>query len=374
MNLFRANSNWLRHKTITHLKEKHLAVFEPYHKSSLRDFRNFISDSKQWWFVLLFVLCLFTISPFINFDFLNFLEISSQTAIYIVDQRTANIASIISITLVVVGFIINNLAVKSPLVYGLLFRKSLLYPIIYLTLSVIGIFIVVSTLRDTLSPFTFTRAVLTGTYLAILILFLIGMLFRTVFLFSNEKEIDKMLEEELIIEAKNNLKRILIKKHSEELFVSLMNEKGAKEYDWSEAWGSAELSTIKVKEVSTDEIIKHKEKVIHDINLDCISNFISKKKATEQIFYRKLGLETTTIEANNFVWEKSKANTKWEKKKLRSSLSLKNKPKKEKDNEAMRKFFDQKLEQLSEQDKHRNIEQHLESYIKLYELQMQNQK
>lgn len=374
MNLFRTNNKWLRYKTISLLKNKHITLFEPNRKSLSRDFINYVSDSKRWWFVFLVVIIMFTISPFINFGFLNFLNISSQTAIYIVDQRTANIATIISITLVVVGFILNNIAVKSPIVYRLLFKKSLLYPVIYLTLTVIGMFIIISTLRNTLPPFVFTRTVLTGTYLALLILFLIGMLFRTIFLFSNEKEIDRMLEEELLIEAKNNLKKNLIKKYSEKLFLNLMIEKGAKEYDWSEAWSNVDNSKLEMKDFSLENIKKRKEReyIVYDINLNHISSFISKKSATGQILYEKLNIEMD-FKGYNFIWERNKPNTKKETSGLRSSLILKQKPKKEKDTEAMRNFYDQKLEQLSEQDKYRNMEQHLASYLKLYELQMNNQ-
>jgi hypothetical protein len=358
MNQFSKKDNWLRHRVNTLMKEKHKELFEPFYKSFARDFRNFISDSKQWWFVFLSVLLLFLISLIINLDILNVLTINHHTAIYIVDQRTTNIATIISITLVVVGFILNNLAVKNPHVYGLLFKKSFLYPITYLTLTVIGFFIVVSTLRDTLPPFIFTRSVLTGTYLSILILFLIGLLFRTVFLFSNEKEINKMLEEELLIEAKDNTKRFLLKKYSTEMFVSLMNEKGAKEYDLNEALENDHDSIIEVKDVSAKYILpkQQKEKIIHDINMNCISDFFSNKNATEQIFYRKLSLEASTDAANDIIWENNTPNTRKEKKKMLHGLVLKNNPKKEKDGEAMRKFFDQKLEQLSEQDKYRNLE------------------
>jgi len=371
MNMFRKNNNWLRYKTITHLKGNHKDLCESRHKSIVRQFKNFVTESNQWWFVFLSVLTIFLISPLVNIGFLNFIKIDHQTAIYIVDQRTTNIAAIVSITLVVVGFILNNLAVKSPLVYGLLFKKSLLYPIIYLTLSVIGIFITISTLRDTLPPFVFNRVVIAGTYFAILILFLIGMLFRKVLLFSNEKEIEKMVEEELIIEAKHNLKQILIHRHSEDIFVSTMKENGAKEYDWSHSWGS--LNQVVEVEEATGSNKERIEKLLYDVNLDSLSTFIKKKNTNEDILYQKLSLDKTITDTDNFIWIQNKANTKKEKTKLQSSLVLKAKPKKQKDNNAMRKYYDDKFERLSEQDNHRSMEQILESYLKLYQLQMQNQ-
>lgn len=374
MKVLRRKNKWLRHRTITHLRQNNKDLYEPAHKSAIRKFINFVSESNQWWFVFLFVLALVLVSPLINIDSLNFLTIELQTANLIVDQRTANIAAIISITLVVVGFILNNLAVKSPVVYGLLFKKSLLYPIIYLTLSVIGIFIAISTLRDTLSSFVFTRFVLAGTYFAVLILVLIAMLFRKILLFSNEKEIDKMLDEELMIEAKQNLKAILLQKHSEEIFASKMKEKGAKEYDWSYSWGKATHINVIENEDTTEDKKMKKENLVYDVNLTSLSNFIDNKNTNEEILYEKLSLDNSITQVDNFIWVQNNANTKKEKNNLQRSLVLKAKPKKKMDNYAMRKFYDDKFERLSEQDNHRSMEQILESYLKLYELQMQYQK
>lgn len=375
MNFLRANNCWLRHGVISQIKEKHKDLYDPMHKAIGKQLLNYISESKQWWFVFVSVAFLFLISPFINIGFLNFLKINSQTAITIVDQRTANIATIISITLVVVGFILNNLAIKSPLVYRLLFKKSLLYPIIYLTLSTIACFIAASTLRDTISGYQFSRVVLAGTYLAFLILFLIGFLFRVVFLFSNEKNIAKMIDEELMREAVENTKQILLRKYSGEHFIALMNEKGAKEYDWTEAWAGSTPS-VEIAGGTREEILlkQPKEKIIYDINLNRISKFISTKKDVEKIYYRRLNLEMSTQESNDFIWGKGKLNTKWQKIKLRNSIVLKQKPKKEKDTDEMRKYFDQKLEELSEHGKYRNLETLLDTLTKLYEFQMKHQK
>lgn len=369
MNPFRANNDWLRYKTILLLRQKHKDLFEPFYKPHSRNLRNFISNSKQWWLILSVILIIFIISPFINIEILNFIEISTQTSTSIVDQRTANIATIISITLVVVGFILNNLAVKSPLVYGLLFKKTLLYPIIYLILSVIGTFIVISTLRDTLPSFIYSRLVLTGTYFALLILFLIGMLFRKVFLFSNEKEIDKMLEVELIIEARTNLKRILIQKYSEEIYVATLQQKGAKEYDWSEAWANISPQT---NSIPRDEVIIKNDKIIDDINLKYISNFITKKNVKEQLFYQKISLESIINEADNYIWEKNKFNSKTERGILKKALVLK-KNNSDEYHETVRKFFDEKFELASDQDRSKDFEKYLSAYLKLYELQIQNQ-
>ena len=121
---FRNNNNWLRHRVKSHIREHHKDLFDPLHKNLFNRFSNYISDKEQWWVVLLFVMIVFAFSSlFSGIDFLNFINLKDETSRILVDQRTTNIATIISITLVVVGFLINNLAVKSSLTYKLLFKK-----------------------------------------------------------------------------------------------------------------------------------------------------------------------------------------------------------------------------------------------------------
>ncbi len=376
---FRNNNNWLRHRVKSYIREHHKDLFDPLHKNLFNRFSNYISDKEQWWVVMLFVVIIFAFSSlFSGIDILNFINLKDETSRILVDQRTTNIATIISITLVVVGFLINNLAVKSSLTYKLLFKNSYLYPTIYLTLSTIGCFIIVSTLRDTQIPFfDFSRAVLAGTYLVFIILFLIGFLFRTIIQFTNDKEISGMLHKQFMNEAKENMKGILLRKYSTEQFTSSVQKAGAKEYDFAEAW-SFDDNNIEVTEVSEKEISKTelKNKVIQDIQINRITSFIlhKKKKKAETVFYRKLGLDTISNETNDFVWEKGKPNSKWNKFILSTCLSLKPVPKKEKETDTYRKYFDKKLEELSEESKYRNLETVLESYVDLYTFQMQNQK
>lgn len=197
------NKNWISKRVNSYLKMNHKSLYEPFHKNFLITTFNFLSEKEQWWFVLLFVLSVFGIGSFITFESLQFITLTSETSKILVDQRTTNVATIISITLVVVGFLINNLAVKSEITYKLLFKSSFLYPTIYLTLSTIGSFIIVSTIRDTSIPnFNYSNAVIAGTFLVFLILLLIGFLFRTIIQFTNDREIANLLHRQFIKEAK----------------------------------------------------------------------------------------------------------------------------------------------------------------------------
>ena len=125
---------------------------------------------------------------------------------------------------------------------------------------------------------------------------------------------------------------------------------------------------------STESRNEQTDKLLYDVNLDSLSIFIKNKKSNEDVLYQKLSLDKIISDTDNFIRVQNIANNKKEKTKLQSSLILKAKPKKQKDNNAMRKFYDDKFERLSEQDNHRSMEQTLKSYLKLYELQMQSQK
>lgn len=129
-----------------------------------------------------------------------------------------------SLTLVVVGFLINNLAVKDPITYRLLFRKAFIYPVTYLILSTVGAFIFVSTLKDQISEYFFVRIVTAGTYLVFLVLFLIGMLFRKVITFANKDVLIEILQGELLNEFKMQFYDIMLNCYSDVILKKLLKQ------------------------------------------------------------------------------------------------------------------------------------------------------
>jgi hypothetical protein len=376
MKLFRLNNNWLRFRVNKLIRRNHEDLFKSFWHSKISNFQEYTFHRDRWWLILSFVIVVFSIASIVDLSFLNFIKINGSTAKILVDQRTGNIAAITAITLVVVGFLINNLAVKESFAYRLLFKHSYLYPTIYLTLSTVGCFFITSTLRDQLNETSFINTVLAGTYLAIVILILIGFLFKTIIEFTNDRTIKKLLHEELMIEAKRNLKVILIKQYSSELYNQVITEKGAKEYNWAEALDFAKTD-IKLKELDESDLdsLKSKEKRIGDINVKRLIKFITKKsKKSGQVFYQKMSLENITTEWDNYLWQKDNPNSENDKTFLKRSLVLTNPKKLKKDKESVRKYFDQKLETFASNSEHRDLENILESYIDLYKLQMKHQK
>lgn len=375
MSIFRANKGWLRFRVLSEIKKEHSDLFLPFWIAMFYKFKEYSFDRNRWWLILIAVILIFCIGAIINIDFLNIIDINSETAKILVDQRAGNIAIITSITLVVVGFLINNLAVKESFAYRLLFTHSYLYPIIYFTLSTICCFFVVSALRDAIEPTRFVNTVLAGTYLALVILLLIGFLFKTIIDFTNDRTIKRLLHNELMSEAKLNLKTILIKKYSSKIFKQTVQECGAEEYNWAEALDFSK-SEVEFKELSDEDLIalKKKDKRIYDLNLIGLKKFISKKKkGSGKIFYQDLALEQIVTEYDDYLWQKDNPNTDKDKSKLKSNIVLKSSLVLNKNKDLVRKYFDQKLEILANNSEYLNLENLLDSYYKMYELQMKHQ-
>ncbi|MBM6498932.1 hypothetical protein [Flavobacterium macrobrachii] len=374
--MLRSNNIWLRHRAKKEIKRFNKSLYNPIHIDLINNCHDFISNRNNWAWVFMFVIFCFWLPTYINFETLNVLKIDISTVKTIVDQRTTNLATIISISLVVVGFLINNLAVKSPITYKLLFKKSLLYLTIYLTLSTIFVFIIASTLRDSIPEFEYTRLVLGGTYLCLLILFIIGYLFRKIIHFTSEKEISKMLSKELLNEGKKILRQSLIKKYSNDVYKKFIERYGTEEYNFIFTIDDLLGKKMKARIVDVDEE-ELKYKTLTDVNLLFLRIFIwyKKRKRDNRIYYKNLRLdEQINYIDNDILWMESIDNSKFEKFILRKCLRLKKIEKSQTIENIYRNEFDQKIIQLAEENKYRNLEEPLDAYIELYKLQMINQR
>jgi len=301
---------------------------------------------------------------------------SYDTAKIIVDQRAANIATIISITLVVVGFLINNLAVKEGFAYQLLFRHSYLYPIIYFTLCTIGCFFIISMLREDIDTYNFIRLVNIGTYLAIIILFLIGFLFKTIIQFTNDKTIWKLLHHELIEESTEKLKRILLSRYCRDEFNFQIQEVGGKLVD--NTYPFRNLSALFANDELTESEkskIKSGERFVYDLNINRLKRIIQKKDNTiGAINCLALTIEELIPKETTIIWQEGSSNSKKEKAAIKNSVYLKKPTNSQLEKDPVRKYFDQKLEILAATNDYRNLKDLLESYIEIYKLQIKHLK
>lgn len=368
---FRDHSGWLKHRVNKIIRDKHTTLIDS-PREIIRDWCNFnFFDRKRWWVIALFVgLILFGSLFFHFFEYINIDLASSKT---IIDQRITNLAAIIAMSIAVVGFLISNLAVKEAFAYEMLFTKSKLYPIIYFTLSLIGYLIIISTLRDYItSEFIYSRLVVTGTYLALAVLFLIGYLFRIIIRYTNSRKIHELLEKQLLHEGRGYLKQELIKHYSQVEYNRFIRLIKVSLFDVSMHINLDELViTDKVGKPSEDIKITQ-NKIIDDIDLYGLAVFVNfKKQTSNEIISRRIKLDDEYVD-NDFIWSKGIINSSTEQKILGNLVRLKRKKDNLQIDTQVRKYFADKLEEFSNKSEYKNLDSILQSYIKLYEFQMQS--
>jgi hypothetical protein len=358
------------------IKNNHQDLKDNWVKKGFRSFLNLLSEKEGWWIVLFLLLIFFVIGNIIDFDFLKVITLDRETSVLLADQRTINIAAIFSITLIVAGFLINNIAVKSPVTYKLLFKESYLFPTIYMTLITIAIFIIISTLRNTeFEFFNLTRFVLAGTYLSFLILFMIGYLFRTIILFTNDGEIASMIKKQFIQEAKLKMRSALTAKYSRNIFIRELEKAGANQYDFSQILATAEkidamvLSDKEVKNIDKQTVI------VTDVNLFFLKFLVwfNTKIRNERVYFQPLQIGEPTDRREDYIWCDSRDNEYWEKLYLKFFLDWKRDKSDFTEKSIYESYFEEKLEELSKKGDYRNLEKVLDSYVDIYNFQMTNQ-
>jgi hypothetical protein len=181
------------------LKEINPNLFE----SKMDKFIQFTNDHSKWYVIVLLIFAIFFGLQFINIPLLNFIHIDEVKSL--IDSRTANIVTMISVTFAIIGFLIANLAIKESFTYNLLFKKSTFFPVSFIALSLIASFIILSTLKSAIPIDYQTRTLLAGTYLILIVVFLIGYLFTRLVKFTNQKYLLELVRKELISESKQKL-------------------------------------------------------------------------------------------------------------------------------------------------------------------------
>jgi hypothetical protein len=173
-------------------------------------------------------------------------------------------------------------------------------------------------------------------------------------------------------ESKEYLREIIFRKISRDEFNKRMKDAGAVEYnffnsmDFSSNSSVVELNNTEVKNLLPDP------KIIFDINIKKISDFISKKKKNDTVYFNEIRLNEVSIQFDGYLHFGTAANTNKENRYLRNSLILKDPPAEEKLSNEVRMYFDSKLEEYSSENKYKNLESLLSSYVSLYEMEMKN--
>lgn len=266
---------------------------------SIKNCLKYFNAKKNWYSVIFLVISIFLLfnnpvvdwlASKIHIDFIKFIEI--KTVATIVDQRTSNIATIISMTLAVMAMLFSNMAVKEPFLYELLYERSLLNFIIIYTLTTIGCLIFLGTLRETFTDHEhyYYNAILIGSYLVMSILVGIAHLFRTVYYFINTKNVQDLLENGLILESKKNIYDELFKRHSSLIYKKIIQAEGLVQFTNHNMF-RAGVSQQVITQFSA-EINDRNSLLIYDVNLENLKTFVEKTVSYPNRFYQEIQLNS----------------------------------------------------------------------------------
>lgn len=362
MNLFNKEPKWLSTLAYKKIEEDHEELHISRRTSNLNKVYRLMTAKESYKIIVPFTFIYFTLSCLIHkFNFIKIINIDLETVKILVDQRTGNISGITALTLVVAGFLINNLALKEHLTYRLLFLYSYLYPTVYLTLSIIGAFFIISTLRDTISEAIFSNLVLAGTYLSLIILILIGILFNRIINFTSIYKVNQIIEKELLKETKLNIRDQLFFKYSNEIYLYKLqniNVREAELYEYPSFNNNPNTSSTEI------------HGYISDINMVRIKEFCERKLAKE-LCHRRISLNQLYTGELDFIFWPNTFNDKAERTFLNKSLKIKSKsfiPDK-----TYRKFIDNNFTKALNNSDHDSISNYLELYKIIYELQTKHQ-
>lgn len=198
-------------------KVKFKDVFPPPLKRYRYSILRKIANAKGGLIFVPTVLCIFFIGQLPVPDFLQIITIPNETARLIIDQRSANLAAIFSITLVVIGWLITNLSVKETLSYQFLFKRTLLYPIFYYIITLIGCIMLCSLLRHQ-HWMDIGKAVITATYLILIALVLITFLFFRLITVVGTNFFFTSLDMEVVHEIERSAREQIIERKSSRIY------------------------------------------------------------------------------------------------------------------------------------------------------------
>jgi hypothetical protein len=207
---FGMNNKSLKKVVLLFGKQKFPIVFPTTIKRFYNSFLKIISSKAGGLLVICFAFLFIIFGQFFHPHFLQVIPLSDNVAKIIVDQRTTNLATIFSITLVVIGWLITNTSIKESISFQLLFKKTYIYPIFYFVISLIGFLMIASLLREA-NWIDLGKLVISATYLILIGLTAITFLFfrlvtvvRTNFFYAS---LEDEVMEEVIISAREEILR-----------------------------------------------------------------------------------------------------------------------------------------------------------------------
>lgn len=308
---------------------------------------KYITHHYAWIGIVLFTFALFFAGHFINIDLLNIIHVNENNVRPMVESRTTNIVAMISISFAIVGFLISNLAVKGTKSYSILFRRSFFLPITFFSLTLMGSFIALTALKDHLETETLVQILYLGIYLILIDILFIGFLFTRLVVFTNSKELYKMVCKDLFEESKARILDWAIKEKSKAILNSVLDNSDP----WDKLPGQA---------------VKSDKSIIKDINLKKLRIILAKHANTQDCKISHNFIYLGKNINNDKVLFNCYSNRPELFKKLNTTVIL-TKHAKETTSET-REYLNREIQRLIVADDYRSVEQLLAEYANIAQL------
>ncbi|MDQ6482573.1 hypothetical protein [Dyadobacter sp. LHD-138] len=189
--------------------------------------------------------------------FIPWVALCHETGLKVLEQRISNLATVISMTLAVIGFLLTNLANKESFIYKLLFKKSKFQPVLYFICWTIASLIGLSTFQDVINGEILDRLIQAGSFLVVIGLFFLIVLFRDLLNFTDTSKIQSYIESGMLAELNDLIVDDCIRITSKEYFE-----------EWLLAKGDS------IKNLSHEHEIIEGAFEIYDIDLRLLANYL----------------------------------------------------------------------------------------------------
>jgi hypothetical protein len=352
----RINST-LKHQANIRVKNENSFLYENFYKECL----NHLFHFKHWHYIVLLTILIFFFLQIIDIDFLNIIDVKKEDVKQLIENRTTNIVTLISITFAVIGFLISNLAIKDGYIYSLLFKNSRFFSITYFVLSLIASFIILSTLKNHIPIEYVIRIFISGTYLILMGIFFIGYLFTRLILYTNDKYLHKIIRKDFFFESKKYLIIILREDYMKGI---LFNELGFGIYN---NYHQNRLKGHTNPKLPSGTLVK-------DINIKKVKKILLKNKITSNNVYINVNYEDKfAINQNGFFFiliNNQEINYQEVIKKLNKCIILEKMKVDLLPIEVILDYINQKVIEHTSKNNHKQVSEFTNMYFEYYDLQI----
>ena len=206
-----------------------------------KKFKDFISGQSSWMIIIVilaivYVICyLYSYFFYRYFLFLNLINLDFSLSLQLIDLRTSNIITFISISFIVIGLLINNIKEKNKITYDIILKNINLYPTMYFSFLIIIVLLIQSTFRQNLDPYFFQNCSIINIVMIVIVLIFILILFYNVIKCIDIAYLNNLFTQELKFQAEYQLLTDLIQLKSLNIYRKSLLEIGLDEYNYFNA-------------------------------------------------------------------------------------------------------------------------------------------